>query len=275
MSRAAVTVANVSDPWDGFPDDELDPRSRVERQLTARSESDLGTVVAVLDGEGRYADGDVLELARLGWDVSDDNFSPRAVTAVIEVEPVFYRNLPDDLLETTYRVLGDLLNSDTINVHRVRVVPRAAPEGWRTARLNDRDVREGGENQGVFPINGRWIVLDRLRILDGGEASMYRALKRRQLAMDPDRTIGIIPGSGFRSRVQTFFPDFVVTFRGRAAGIEVDGPHHSKRYAADVSRDRLLQDAGLSFVDRIVVEDTNDEREVDDFVERFLRRLEK
>lgn len=269
----------MSDSWDGFEDpdgtDTPDYWTRVQRQLQARAESDLGTVVAVLDGEGRYVDGDILELARLGWEVSDDNFSPRAVSAVLEVEPVFYGSVPDDLLETTYRVLSDLLDSDTINVHHVRVVPRAAPEGWRTARLKDRDVREGGENQGVLPINGRWVVLDRLRVLDGGEAAVYRALKRRQEAMDPDRTIGIIPGSGFRSRVQTFFPDFVVTFRGRAAGIEVDGPHHSKRYAADVSRDRLLQDAGLSFVDRIVVEDTNDEKQVDGFVEHFLRRLEE
>lgn len=55
--------------------------------------------------------------------------------------------------------------------------------------------------------------------------------------------------------------------------IEVDGPHHYKRAAADHSRDSLFTDAGVTQVERVVVEDTTDPKELDVFIERFLQRL--
>lgn len=67
--------------------------------------------------------------------------------------------------------------------------------------------------------------------------------------------------------------DFLVTYRGRAGAIEVDGDTHRNRYAADQSRDAMVRDSGVSMVDRIVAEDTNDPNEVERFVRRFLSRL--
>lgn len=70
--------------------------------------------------------------------------------------------------------------------------------------------------------------------------------------------------------------DALVMYRGRVFGIEVDGPHHARRgrYVADRSRDLLFEDAGLLFVRRIAVEDTNDPQEVERFVLRCLTRLD-
>ncbi len=55
--------------------------------------------------------------------------------------------------------------------------------------------------------------------------------------------------------------------------IEVDGPQHRNRAAADQSRDRQLQDAGVTLTERIVVEDLDQPAELDGFVERVLARL--
>lgn len=70
-----------------------------------------------------------------------------------------------------------------------------------------------------------------------------------------------------------FTADLLVVHRGRAAGVEVDGPHHRGRLAADVSRDAILVAHGLAFVDRIVVEDTSDPAAVEHFCRRVLARL--
>jgi very-short-patch-repair endonuclease len=53
----------------------------------------------------------------------------------------------------------------------------------------------------------------------------------------------------------------------------VDGAHHRNRAAADQSRDRQLQDAGVTLTERIVVEDLDQSAELDAFVERVLARL--
>lgn len=76
-----------------------------------------------------------------------------------------------------------------------------------------------------------------------------------------------------RTAQRTFWPDFLVTHRGRAGVIEVDGPHHHGRAAADQSRDRQLEDAGIVLVERIVVEDVTNETGLDLSIERFLSRL--
>ncbi len=69
--------------------------------------------------------------------------------------------------------------------------------------------------------------------------------------------------------------DVLVLYRGRAFGIEVDGPHHSRhgRYAADRSKDALLEDGGLLFVRRIAVEDTRSADDVLLFLTACFDRL--
>jgi very-short-patch-repair endonuclease len=55
--------------------------------------------------------------------------------------------------------------------------------------------------------------------------------------------------------------------------IEVDGASHYRKYSSDRSRDRLLEDCGVCYVDRIDAVDTADPKEVEAFVRRFLDKL--
>jgi very-short-patch-repair endonuclease len=81
--------------------------------------------------------------------------------------------------------------------------------------------------------------------------------------------LSYVPNALLRVARRTRELDVLVNFRGRSCGWEIDGPHHTRpvRYAADLSRTLLMEDAGLMFVRRIVVDETNDER----LMERRLR----
>lgn len=70
-----------------------------------------------------------------------------------------------------------------------------------------------------------------------------------------------------------FTVDAILTVRGMTGAIEIDGPHHGRRYAADRTRDYILKDNGIAEVYRIPVEHTSDEATLDAEVHRFLRVL--
>jgi hypothetical protein len=112
-----------------------------------------------------------------------------------------------------------------------------------------------------------------LRFGSDEEILVYDALLRRQKALPQEGTIGILPGCALCTLRKTFWPDFLITHRGKAGVIEVDGPHHRGRAANDHSRDGYLRDAGIRLVERVVVEDTIDAATLDQFVERFLMSL--
>lgn len=57
--------------------------------------------------------------------------------------------------------------------------------------------------------------------------------------------------------------------------IEIDDPTHFKRYAADKSRDQVLEECGVHLVRRIAVEDAANEEQRKEFIEIFLQRLSR
>lgn len=115
---------------------------------------------------------------------------------------------------------------------------------------------------------------DYLAFTNSGEQTVYRALRQiQENDLPSEETIGIYPLAGGRIPGRTWEPDFLVTYRGRAGVLEVDGPHHNTRRALDTTREHLLRDAGIAFVDRITVEAVDDPAELDGVLRRFLRRL--
>ncbi|WP_432869236.1 hypothetical protein [Microbispora rosea] len=109
---------------------------------------------------------------------------------------------------------------------------------------------------------------------NGGELNVYRALKQLQEKDLPVHdTIGIYPLPGARVPGRSWEPDLLVTYKGRAGVLEIDGPHHNGRRALDATRDHLLRDAGVAFVDRIPVEVLTDQAELNGALRRFLLRL--
>jgi hypothetical protein len=178
-----------------------------------------------------------------------------------------------EIVEEADATLATILG-DRYTWSGLRVVPRRVPQTWREGRAADRVADVGPSNQASYrtlpdttPSRGR------LKFGSEEEARVFDAFERAQQRRPAESTLGIVPGSGFRALGRTFWPDFLITHRGRAAGVEVDGPHHYGRAAADRSRDRQLEDAGLLFVDRLVVEDTTDAKTLDQFVEGVLARL--
>jgi hypothetical protein len=57
-----------------------------EEDLNATADQDLGTAVAVCDGEGRYDDGSLLEVCELRYDVDSDTWTPQLVDASLLVD---------------------------------------------------------------------------------------------------------------------------------------------------------------------------------------------
>lgn len=114
---------------------------------------------------------------------------------------------------------------------------------------------------------------DYLYFTNPGERTVYRALKQIQENLPKEYTIGIYPLAGGRVPGKTWEPDVLVTYRGRAGVLEVDGPNHNVRRAMDITRDHVLMDAGIAFVDRIPVEVLADSADLEAHLRRFLRRL--
>src|SRR5207237_2224687 len=136
-------------------------------------------------------------------------------------------------------ILGDAYTWSGLSV-----VPRRVPATWRESRAAARLADVGPNNQASYrtlsetaPSRGR------LKFANDEEVRVFDAFQRVQQRRPAEQTLGIIPGAGFRARGRTFWPDLLITHRGRVAGVEVDGPHHYGRAAADHSRDRQLEDA--------------------------------
>jgi hypothetical protein len=106
------------------------------------------------------------------------------------------------------------------------------------------------------------------------EVLVYEALKRAQATLPQDSTISIFPLPMGRVGVgNSWTPDFLVTVAGRVGIVEVDGPHHHKRFGADTTRDRHWRNSGIVHIERILVEETSADADLDALVRQFLTRL--
>lgn len=160
---------------------------------------------------------------------------------------------------------------DVDEIHVRPELPRLAT-GWRNQVRTANGPKPS--NQARKPrLEPRQWVEDQLHFTNQYELELYQVLKKRQAALPDNETIGIMPLCGMRVRKRVLEPDFLITYRGRAAAIELDGPHHRDRASADHSRDRQLRHAGVAFVERLNVEEVNTLDEVEKFVDDFLAQL--
>ncbi|MGJ3559480.1 hypothetical protein ACR6C2_15055 [Streptomyces sp. INA 01156] len=116
-------------------------------------------------------------------------------------------------------------------------------------------------------------IEDGLHFTNEWEHRVYVVLRERQAALSDIETIGVLPLPGMRVLGHTFEPDLLVTYKGRAGVIEIDGPHHKGRRSDDASRERLLRNAGIKHIDRIDVRDSTTKVQVEKFVDTFLKHL--
>ncbi|GAA4593709.1 hypothetical protein GCM10023194_58670 [Planotetraspora phitsanulokensis] len=111
------------------------------------------------------------------------------------------------------------------------------------------------------------------------EIKVYDALKRAQATLsntNATNTITIFPlPMGRLGAGSVLTPDFLVIREGKVGLIEVDGPHHRGRYGADATRDRLWKYGGVIHIERILVEETTQDDELDQLIRAFLARLKR
>lgn len=182
----------------------------------------------------------------------------------------------DDLTDDMEVQIVDAMNKvgvmDNENCSGVTLVPAKVQGDWRS-ELRSAMTGKPLNQATLVGLPSRFPVQDKMRFRDAAEVKVYEGLKRAQTNFPRTKAITISPNPSVRVPGHTFEPDFLVTYGGKCGVIEVDGYSHQKRYAADKTKDSLYEDAGVAYIARINVEDTEDTASVDVFIGRFLDRL--
>ncbi|MFF4138601.1 hypothetical protein ACFY1B_45850 [Streptomyces mirabilis] len=182
----------------------------------------------------------------------------------------------EDLLVRIRDALLQIAERNGVEAHSVYVgpaLPDVAPD-WRSA-LQGRLTSDTATNHAARVTDPKPELRRDGFVFDSREeVRVYEALKRAQAALPADATIAIFPLPLGRVGVgNTWTPDFLVVREGKAGLIEVDGPHHRGRLAADGTRDRHWRNSGFVYIERILVEETAKDSELDALVRTFLKRL--
>lgn len=246
---------------------------RVKVQIMA--ESTVGHAATLLLQRGQREVVEMLldvEAIKTEWDDEE-----REWELWLEVAPEHNSRYTDDWITEFSEACRQI--SRRLNYHEFwlgvrETLPEVAPT-WRDDLRKHFTSKRRPTNQGrrVRTESPRFFE-DWLAFTNDGEKTVYQALRQIQENDLPrEDTIGIYPLAGGRIPAKTWEPDFLITYRGRAGVIEVDGPHHNTRRAFDTTREHLLRDAGIAFVDRVPVEAVGNPSELNAVLRRFLRRL--
>ncbi|MFI6029574.1 hypothetical protein [Amycolatopsis magusensis] len=242
---------------------------------------DLGTAAGLLLDDGKTQAAALLVDAHLVADYVDTGFSMSGedpgtdlFNVVLEVPRTQVEKFTDEILKDISTALNEVMNPQHVHVLGIQVraqIEPASPQ-WRD-ELRKRLAPNPVNQASIGPAMTDALIEDRCAFRSLAELRVYRAFKRARDRMSGDDTLSIAPNPALVVRSSTWEPDLVIVYRGKAGVVEVDGHHHRGRRAADLSRDRLLRHSGFTEVDRLAVEDTESDEELDVFVERFLLRL--
>lgn len=239
-----------------------------------RAEATLGNAAAVMVRRGDQKTAhlllDVLN-AVIEWDPED-----RTEDLWLEVSPEHMNQFTKEVTDHIKEVCVDVSQRRRYGVDWVgvrEILPAVGP-GWRDQLRDQISGKRPTNHAQRIQTEPRRYAEDGLLFTNEGERTVYRALRKIQEKDFPlDETIGIYPLPRGRVPDHTWEPDILVTYKGRAGILEVDGPSHNGRRALDRTRDHILLDAGVAFVDRVPVEALADHEELTAILKRFLRRL--
>lgn len=250
--------------------------------MDENEDAQLGTAARLLLKRGhKEAAALLLEVKALYW--NQENFwnDTRWFNIDMEVEFDLLDQGTDDVRKEIAEALTTVLTARQPSdgnenyseaVSGVQLVPSLLRDSdWR-AQVQSALTGRPANQATLMAVPDHFPSEDRMRFRTKGELCLYRSLKRAQDNLPAGETITISPGPSVRIPAHTWEPDFIVFYKGKAGIIEVDGSVHHKKWSSDRSRDRLFEDAGISYVDHIDTTDTEGPQ-VDQFVERFLRRL--
>lgn len=269
-TEAGARVAGMRTYEEIINDDRV-PEADKER---AKADSLLGHMAALLFQRGRLPLVELLRQVR-NAEIEQDHDN-RTTDLWLEFDPADHEALVDDAQEELRQVFNRVAGRLDYGVNWIgfrETMPLVGPD-WRVhleAMLNgDRPTNQARRTMPEKP----QILEDRLAFTNPGELRVYRALRLLQEKELPaEETIAIFPLANGRVSGHTWEPDLIVTYKGRAGVLEIDGPHHRGRGAVDTTRDHLLRDAGFAFVDRLPVEVIESPTDLKASLHRFLRRL--
>ncbi|MEU1619695.1 hypothetical protein ABZ479_20650 [Streptomyces sp. NPDC005722] len=255
----------LADPA-GLSDDEI-RRLKNERVhgatavlLLQRGHADASTLLTEVPG---------FELDYVSTDWGKDYYE-----VVVDVEPHLLDLFTSEIVERIYFAACTVTEKDGFEINQVRIrtlLPKVAAD-WRDQLRASQGVYQTNQARRVRT-EPKHPTEDGLHFTNKWEHRVYSMLKAHQATLPDNDTIGIMPLGAMRVLGHTFEPDLLVTYRGRVGVIEVDGPHHKARASDDKSRERLLRNAGVGYIDRIDVRDTTTKEQVGKFVNDFLRHL--
>ncbi|NUP49888.1 MAG: hypothetical protein HOW97_21630 [Catenulispora sp.] len=254
-----------------------DPGNRTQAEIQKlRDERLLGTTAVLLfqsghlDAAALLADVSHFELDDRGQDWNRDQYM-----ALIDVEPPSIDRFTEEIQSRICDSMREVADRDHFDILGIEVRPTLPKVGmdWRNQLRLAQNGSQTNHARRVR-LESRHPIEDGLHFTNEWEYRVYVVLKEHQATLPDNDTIGIIPLSAIKIRDHVFEPDFLITYRGRAGIIEVDGPYHRGKLSDDKSRDRLLRHSGVKHVDRIDVQDATQKNEVHKFVIDFLRQLE-
>lgn len=252
---------------------DADPWGDDDAQLRLMAESALGHTATLLAQRGQRSIVElVLDVEKLTVERDHNTHTWDLWLEVPPGQSSRFSSSDVDRLQDTCHEVCDRLGYSRFYLGVREILPNVGPD-WRD-QLRQSLTGKRPTNQGRrIRTEPPRFVEDRLYFTNQGEQTVYRALRQIQGELPSDETLTIYPLAGCRVPGHTWEPDFLVTYKGRAGVLEVDGPHHNGRRAMDTTREHLLMDAGIAFVDRIPVEVVNDSAELMAVLRRFLKRL--
>jgi hypothetical protein len=278
-----LATSELRDPWDTeqakatrtftemLEDDKLTPDER--RQI--RGEACLGLAANLLLQRGEESVVRLLlDVVHIVVESSDDRFEPDDLW--LEVAPEHMAGFSPAVVDKFKEACGEIEKRRDYGIWFCgarEILPEVGP-GWQdTLRQQLSGGKRPTNHARKIRTEPTRYVEDWLSFTNEGELAVYEALKHLQETLPSTKTVGIFPLAGGRIPGHTWEPDVLVTYKNRAGVLEIDGPHHNVRRAMDMTRDHLLHDAGVAFVDRIPVESLSDPKELDAVLRRFLNRL--
>ncbi len=235
----------------------------------------LGTSAVLMQHQGatRVAEliADVTSLEVKLWNTQRHQ---EGYKIVLVVEPGLLPRYDEAALASIEKAMRMVLGSAGKDVDEVHVrpeLPRLAL-GWRdqVKAVNGPRPNNQARKARLEPDHP---MEDRLHFTNQYEHRVYQVLKQRQAALPDNETIGIMPLGGIRVLRRVFEPDLLITYRGYAGVIEIDGPQHKGHAGNDHSRTRQLLHAGVKVVDRLNVQEVSALAEIEKFVDDFLKQL--
>lgn len=248
-----------------------------ERNAPLVSEWLLGASALLMKHQGDVRTAELIaDVSALEVRLWDTQFDREGYRIVLVVDAHLFPRYDEEALKRIEKVMQTVLMPAGKEVDEFAVRPDIRlPTTWRDQLRQPSGPKPSNHARKVRRDLPNHPIEDDLHFTNEWECRVYQVLKERQAALPDNETIGIMPLCKMRVLGSTREPDFLITYKGRAGVIEVDGPHHEgrKRASNDHSRTDLLINAGVEWVARLDVRDVKDKAEVEKFVSTFLSRL--